>query len=241
MHFEGVVQSSLMDIASYTDLRALLLYLLDDGLNWRRETEETNSQITLFTAFFPPFARREELTAVLPSPEKLTGNFGYQYLYLRPPERSRRGTIALLYAKWEDKDEHNQRPWRLGLHVGIFIPFSDGNSSPSGGALQQIQTTHGFVGYRFEMPESLGGSDHDYYHAQPIKEFGMEDTLVDWSPEWMPVRFPAFPLLASNPATLAGTLAISLYGARKIENLLDLSLSPTTSDGLRNILVQQHT
>ena len=75
------------------------------------------------------------------------------------------------------------------------------------------------IGYRFESPE--GGNKHNYYHAQPIRSFSIDE--MKWPlpscPRWLPNKYPTFALDVQNLPSLFVSLFISLYGLNFVQEM----------------------
>jgi hypothetical protein len=77
---------------------------------------------------------------------------------------------------------------------------------------------HLMVGWRLESPEG-GGSTHDFYHAQPLRRYGPEETLHGLH-ERFPESFPTIPLPASNVVELCLTAVLVACGKDALRTLV---------------------
>lgn len=74
------------------------------------------------------------------------------------------------------------------------------------------------VGYRFEHPETKGGNNHSYFHAQPIRRSASENLLPP-SPSWLPDHSPTFFIPAKSWADLVVYAIHACCGSGAIEKL----------------------
>ena len=84
---------------------------------------------------------------------------------------------------------------------------------------------HLMVGWRLEAPEG-GGSTHDFYHAQPLRKYGPEETQHGLH-ERFPDSFPTIPLPASNVVELCLTAVLVACGKDALRALVRNSGDPT--------------
>jgi len=77
---------------------------------------------------------------------------------------------------------------------------------------------HLMVGWRLEAPEG-GGSTHDFYHAQPLRRYGPQETLHGLH-ERFPESFPTIPLPASNVVELCLTAILVACGKDALRALV---------------------
>lgn len=124
-----------------------------------------------------------------------------KFLFLEPPEEG--DCVLPILTLMYDFDRDRALP-DFGIRLAIFL-FGE-NDDPQA------------IGYRFESPE--GGDRHNYYHAQPIRSFSIDE--MEWPlpcPSWLPVKRPTFALDAQNFPSLFVSLLISLYGLKFIKEM----------------------
>ncbi|MBF0181188.1 MAG: hypothetical protein HQM03_14290 [Magnetococcales bacterium] len=212
------------------DFKVLLEHLFTTGQGHYESIDDQN--YNKFSSLFNPFPRKKALEGKLKSIDSGTnGGFGKDFLYIMPPQDSKKGTVAILHIGCEAAQDN--RPWRLRMRLGIFIPCDPDHT------VDHLPPGYCFVGYRFETPEGHGATPettgaHDYYHVQPIT--GFEHDGPHFGPAWWPVRYPAFPVVADSPASLLGAMMVSLYGGNTIERLKGLRLYNTTKTKLAKVI-----
>jgi hypothetical protein len=83
---------------------------------------------------------------------------------------------------------------------------------------------HLMLGWRLEAPEG-GGSNHDFYHAQPLRRYGPEETRHGLH-ERFPESFPTIPLPASTVVELCLTAVLVACGKDALRSLVRNSGDP---------------
>ncbi len=162
---------------------------------WAYKNGEAREIYQQISDLYPPFGRREELRAFLPSHDRPATDFALtkKFLYLNPPE----GQPTFVPVLSLRCDFTSLLP-EIRLRVGLFLREHGEVKS---------------VGLRFESPEGEpeGEGVHHYYHAQFISSFYAGAPLKGVM-SWLPVTQPALTLNADGPVGLLLSLLVSLYG-----------------------------
>ncbi len=77
---------------------------------------------------------------------------------------------------------------------------------------------HLMLGWRLESPEG-GGSTHDFFHAQPLRKYGIEESVHGLHARF-PEGFPTIPLPASNVVELCLTAVLVACGKDALRGLV---------------------
>lgn len=158
---------------------------------------------------FLPLYSDNEIEVVLPSEERVTGDFKNRYMYLNPVTH---GTIMVPVLKV--KSDFGRSIPEIRCQLGLFLLY--------GGVIR-------WIGFRFEAPEGInaaGEGRHHFYHVQMIRglhtsiPFPHNDHL-----NWIPDAEPTIPLDADGPSKLLLCLLVSLYGIQEVLRLINLSPS----------------
>ena len=130
-----------------------------------------------------------------------------EVIYLEPPPRER-SSVAAMWCRWNFDLEVPS----CGFHFGIWVA----RRTYPGSSVPDVETTIGFVGFRYETPEE--GDNHNYYHAQPSRSLGTRDNSYSHA---LPIshRYPTFPLAATSSLDLLLCLVTSIHGMRGLRRL----------------------
>ena len=121
------------------------------------------------------------------------GDFGQQALYVKPPKLEC-AAAAAVWCRWNFDNEQAACQFYLGLWLA----------------------ERGFVGFRFETPES--GDNHNYYHSQPCQSMGGRREIVPGALA-VPERNPTWPLAATSALELLLCLVVSLHGMNGLSQM----------------------
>jgi hypothetical protein len=97
------------------------------------------------------------------------------------------------------------------LHC-FFLPTSDGEKM--GFDLMLIIGTDQSLGFRFEPPDPPD-STHGYGHVQMNRSMFRKNIEANGIPQWLPDRYPAFPIRSSQPLQIFLSMAASIHGYEK--------------------------
>ena len=144
-----------------------------------------------------------ELDALLPSHERMAGNLEGRAIPLAPGQMSN-GAAALLRMEWD----FNAEPYKLRYYLLLYYG-ARANSQPLLG-----------LSFRLEQPEGAGQpSAHDYWHIQMCREVALDRaTPVLGVHPHTPVKYPAFPLNASDAVSLTASIWVTLAGRAGLQS-----------------------
>ncbi len=129
----------------------------------------------------------------------------YHYLIVKPePTCLAEDGVALLRPVL--KLDLNNNP-QLNFHVWFH-----GFSTPP-------DDNHLMMGWRLEVPEG-GDSTHNFFHAQPLRKFGAEESVHGLGHPKHSERFPSIPLPASNCVELCLTAILIACGKEAIRTFV---------------------
>lgn len=142
-----------------------------------------------------------------------SGSFSSKKFLVLEPHTHDKEPFLGIWLRW---DFTGERP-EFSLFLGFWSIVNDEKS---------------FVAFRFEAPEI--GSEHDYYHCQPCRNFGDKEDL----PEAVAIsdRFPTIPLNAGNIVELTVCALMSTLGREKAKAFM-LSLLKDSEAGSNEYLV----
>jgi hypothetical protein len=185
-------------------------------LTWLSDQEQAvapyyrDDQQNIYVAVASVFRRLKSRELEEASGErKFSSLDAHGFVFLQATERERKLLPVLGFAF--DLDEQRIQFW-----LGLFL--LEGDSSP--------EKPLG-VGYRYETPEAGRGSEHGYFHIQPMRAMDhlapTPKYLMGWwdSTSWMSTTFPAFPLDAGDATAMLLALLISVYGLQETKRLLN--------------------
>ena len=180
---------------SITGERKAIWYVLRqlsrDGEKWYRKPKNFNAARKAAGAKFSPLSEQALESYLLHQPR---GSFGEEVLYVRPPGHIRKAATAL-WCRW-DFQNGAESCW---FYLGIW------------------PRKKRFLGFRFEMPESVG-DNHNYYHSQPCRNMGRRSEPLEEALR-LPERNPTWPLAAQSPLELLLCLMLSIRGMKGVRAL----------------------
>jgi hypothetical protein len=135
-------------------------------------------------------------------------------LEYRLAENEAQAMNAIAYAYGAKKPEMFI-PMPMVHHKGIehcfFLPSRDVNNRTSFQLLLLCEGRN-CLGFRFDPPQT---GTHMYSHIQMNRKMGKKDIEVVGLPNWVPTRYPAFPLCSSDPLRMFLSMTTSVHGFRK--------------------------
>jgi hypothetical protein len=163
--------------------------------DWRKDPVKLANQLGL-----NPFANADEV-------ETLFGRDPSERILLIQPARNQDNILPFLNVSFgKNKDGNSKTRLVLGM---LVKKTSDGE--------------YGFSGYRFESPED--SKNHYFHHIQPVTGIDKNDAIsARCAVEWMPTRFPTFPIPAKDSIDL---VLLSLMAFRGADFVKRLSAEPT--------------
>ena len=194
-------------MASNVDERKAIWYVLRElhrgGQDWIRNTQGSDEVRIAAERRFSPLGEHDLERHLRHGAE--SGDFGQQALYVTPP-RLECEAAAAIWCKWYFGNEQAACWFYLGLWLA----------------------ERGFVGFRYEMPES--GGNHNYYHSQPCQTMGSRDEVIPGALA-VPERNPTWPLVAKSALELLLCLVVSIHGMN--------GLSQLKSDMMKDAAIRQ--
>lgn len=208
-------QKNTLPSDSADQIRAILRPLFDDGQRWLQAIAIDDWRKTRYAQ---QSSRRRSppsgpsLQNITTNAEQLLGYLSkeittqvsgaHEYHFIVRPERvcASAGHVAIIRPVL--KINFSGEP-RLNFHIW----FHDHSNND-----------HLMYGWRLEGPE---GSDtsHDYYHAQPLKRFGAEQSIYGM-PNRFPEKFPTIPLPAIDVVELCLTAVLIACGKDALRTIL---------------------
>ena len=165
-------------------------------------------------------SNNDTLESILSKGEVQTGFF------ILKPVKKDGNWLPLLALSWIVPDG-NFQPYfqiRVALHNSESTEENAREQTPFGFAFR-FETSHLSSASLSEEEEQTSDAQHDYFHIQPIKSFGNKGPVMGGF-DWVPESFPAFPIPAQTRPDVFLSLALSLYGNRKVrEKLLEAKLT----------------
>lgn len=153
------------------------------------------------------------------------GDFGEKIISINPPSRLKDSAIGL-WCKW-DFDS----PCKSKVEIMICRGKDQNFHAKS-------------YGFRIDPPHFRGDQQHDYWHAQSIKQF--ERAAVIKFPtaqklDWLDHSVPAYPIVFSNPTNISITdttifAALSIYGSELPPSIKTVTKSLGLNENFRYIL-----
>ena len=195
-----------------SDFRALMLWMACEGQRAFRERRDGASLYTCVDQYFDRgawYLVSEQGLEKFLDDGALNPDNGRRVpcVVLKPIEEFH--ILPVLVPKFVFRREHNGRTIEvypeIRLRVALF--YEDANKAVR------------VLGYRFEVPEGrpndtgLNVGMHDYSHFQYITGFRKNDTFNELAAE-LPPHAPAWPVRASDPASMLATVFVGLYGKR---------------------------
>ena len=194
-------------MASNGDERKAIWYVLRElyrgGQDWIRNTQGSDEVRIAAERRYSPLGERDLERHLRHG--AASGDFGRQALYVTPP-RLECEAAAAIWCKWNFGNEQAACRFYLGLWLA----------------------KRGFVGFRFETPES--GDNHNYYHSQPCQTMGSRDEVIPGALA-VPERNPTWPLVAKSALELLLCLVVSIHGMN--------GLSQMKSDMMKDVAMRQ--
>lgn len=173
----------------------LLDRLKEEGLNWYRTA--TVDGVDLFEQRISGSFSIFETGEIHTIGHKPTGSFPSKKILVMLPSVREEEAILGLWVRWNFVAE----PYEFRVFLGQW---------------SQIAGEKTFIAFRFDAPEQ--GSEHNYFHCQPCRNFGDKETVPNAA--LVSHRFPTIPVNASNIVELTLCALMASKGRKKMQDFV---------------------